>query len=53
LQHSFDFSPPASWCLPSRHPPTLVLAYHFAFFLLLLRGLFLQDSGPPVECCHI
>jgi hypothetical protein len=32
--------------LPSRHPPILVLAYPFAFFLLLLqRGLFLQDSG--------
>jgi hypothetical protein len=37
LQHSSNFSPPASWHLPSHHPPILVLAYPFAFFLLLLQ----------------
>jgi hypothetical protein len=50
LQHSSNFSPPASWHLPSRRPSILVLVYPFDFFLLLLqRGLFLQGSVPPVE----
>jgi hypothetical protein len=50
LQHSSNFSPPASWLIPSHYPPILVLVYPFAFFLLLLqRGLFLQGSVPPVE----
>ena len=35
LQHSSNFSLPASWHLPSRRPPILVLVYPFAFFLLL------------------
>jgi hypothetical protein len=49
LQHSSSFSLPTSWHPPSRRPPILVLAYPFAFFLLLLqRGLFLQCSVPPV-----
>jgi hypothetical protein len=42
LQHSSSFSPPSSLHHPSRHPPILVSAYLFAFFIPLLQpGLFL------------
>jgi hypothetical protein len=37
LQHFSRFSLPLSWHPPSRRPPILVLAYPFAFFLLLLQ----------------
>jgi hypothetical protein len=39
LQHSSSFSPLTSWHHPSRRPPILVLAYPFAFFLLLLQRI--------------
>jgi len=50
LPHSSSFSPSTSWHPPSRRLPILVLAFPFAFFLLLLQQeLFLPGSAPPVE----
>ena len=50
LQDSSSFSPPPSWHLPSRRLPILVLAFTFAFLLLLLQQeLFLPGFAPPVE----
>jgi len=50
LPHSSSFSTPSSWHSPSRCLPILVLAFPFAFFLLLCyknssyRALLLQSN---------
>jgi len=50
LPKTSSFSSPTSWHPSSRRLPILVLAFPFAFFLLLLQQeLFLQGCAPPVE----